>query len=112
METTELSISVLDLVTPIAEVVDIMSPVIGRHHLQVAYLSFRLAEDRPYRGGMDKAEAISTLQSRVDDGELDGEIVNLVIENYDHLDEIRDSAQELATREYSEFQELLRKSSL
>ena len=85
---------------------------LGARLIAVADVFTAIAEDRPYRGGMDKAEAISTLQSRVDDGELDGEIVNLVIENYDQLDEIRDSAQELATREYTEFQELLGKASL
>ncbi len=85
---------------------------LGARIIAVADMFTAISEDRPYRGGMDKAEAISTLQSRVDDGELDGEIVNLVIDNYDQLDEIRDSAQKLATREYTEFQELLRKAAL
>ncbi|MFZ5573534.1 MAG: HD domain-containing phosphohydrolase [Thermodesulfobacteriota bacterium] len=44
METGRMKVSLVDLVTSIARVVDIMSPAVGGHHLQVAYLAYRIGE--------------------------------------------------------------------
>ncbi len=44
MATEKLKVDMFDLVASIARVVDMMSPVIGNHHLQVAYLAYRLGE--------------------------------------------------------------------
>ncbi len=44
METGKLRVRFFDLVTSVARLVDIMSPVVGGHHLQVAYLSHRIGE--------------------------------------------------------------------
>lgn len=40
----KLKVDMFDLVASIASVVDMMSPIIGNHHLQVAYLAYRLAQ--------------------------------------------------------------------
>ncbi len=44
MATDKLKVDIFDLVASIARVVDMMSPVIGNHHLQVSYLAYRLGE--------------------------------------------------------------------
>ena len=43
--TAQLSINTYDLVTSLARVVDIMCPAVGNHHLQVAYLAYRIGEE-------------------------------------------------------------------
>jgi HD-GYP domain-containing protein (c-di-GMP phosphodiesterase class II) len=45
MAADKISVNIFDLVTSIARVVDIMSPAIGNHHMQVAYLAFRISEE-------------------------------------------------------------------
>ena len=39
-----LRVNILDLAISIAKVVDLMNPVIGRHHMQVAYWAYQLAD--------------------------------------------------------------------
>ena len=39
-------VNIFNLATAIAKVVDIMNPVIGCHHMQVAYLAYQLADAR------------------------------------------------------------------
>jgi HD-GYP domain-containing protein (c-di-GMP phosphodiesterase class II) len=41
----KLPINIFDLVVSISRVVDIMSPVVGNHHMQVAYLAYKIAEE-------------------------------------------------------------------
>jgi len=43
MAADKLRVRIFDMVTSIARVVDMMSPVIGRHHMQVSYLAYQLA---------------------------------------------------------------------
>jgi len=45
MAADKLRINIFDMVTSIARVVDMMSPVVGNHHMQVAYLAYRLGEE-------------------------------------------------------------------
>jgi len=45
MAAGKLRINIFDMVTSIARVVDMMSPVVGNHHMQVAYLAYRLGEE-------------------------------------------------------------------
>ena len=45
MATDKLRINIYDMVASIARVVDMMNSVIGNHHLQVAYLVYRLGEE-------------------------------------------------------------------
>ncbi|MFC1516764.1 HD-GYP domain-containing protein [Thermodesulfobacteriota bacterium] len=40
----KLQVNMFDLVASIARVVDMMSPEVGNHHMQVAYLAYRLGE--------------------------------------------------------------------
>ena len=45
MAADRLRINIFDLVASIARVIDMMSPIVGNHHLQVAYLAYRLDEE-------------------------------------------------------------------
>jgi hypothetical protein len=45
MYADKLRVNIFDLVASIARVVDMMSPVVGNHHMQVAYLAYRLSEE-------------------------------------------------------------------
>ena len=81
---------------------------LGSRIIAVADVFTALTEDRPYRKGMTKKRTEDVLQSMVDNGELDKNLVNKVINNFDDMDEIRKSAQEKAVSEYDEFQAALR----
>ncbi|MBI4556340.1 MAG: HD domain-containing protein [Candidatus Hydrogenedentes bacterium] len=41
----ELRIDLFDLISSLARVVDLMSPAVANHHMQVGYLAFRIAEE-------------------------------------------------------------------
>jgi HD-GYP domain-containing protein (c-di-GMP phosphodiesterase class II) len=45
MTADKLRINIFDMVASIARIVCLMSPVVGNHHLQVAYLAYRLGEE-------------------------------------------------------------------
>ena len=45
MSAGKLRVNAFDLVAAIARVVDMMSPAVGNHHIQVAYLAYRLSEE-------------------------------------------------------------------
>lgn len=76
---------------------------LGSRIMAVADVFTALTEDRPYRKGMNKKRTMEVLQSMVDDVELDERLVNIVIENFKEMNQIRDSAQQEAIREYLEF---------
>jgi HD-GYP domain-containing protein (c-di-GMP phosphodiesterase class II) len=45
MTTDKIRINIFDMVASIARIVDLMNPAVGNHHLQVAYLAYRLGEE-------------------------------------------------------------------
>ncbi len=45
MSTPEIRLNIFDLVSSLAKTLDMMSPVIADHHLRVAYISFRIAQE-------------------------------------------------------------------
>lgn len=45
MSSHKLRVDMFDLVSSIANIVDMMSPAVGSHHMQVAYLAYRLSEE-------------------------------------------------------------------
>ena len=42
MPVNKMRISVFDLVLSMGKIVDLISPVVGDHHMQLAYLAFRI----------------------------------------------------------------------
>jgi putative nucleotidyltransferase with HDIG domain len=78
---------------------------LGSRIMQVADVHTAITEDRPYRKGMTRERTVAVLRSMADSGFLDVDIVNLVIENHDHLDAVRTMVQSRALSEFRRFTE-------
>ncbi len=63
---------------------------LGARIMAVADIFSAITEVRPYRDGMKKEQAIEVLRGNVESGAICGKIVNLLIENYDQIDAVRD----------------------
>ena len=77
---------------------------LGARILAVADVFTALTEDRPYRKGMNTADAMAVLQTMSDNGELDAGLIDKVFKNLDMLNAIRETAQREARKEYNAFQ--------
>lgn len=80
---------------------------LGARIMAVADVFTALTEHRPYRKGMDKPSTVEVLQSMADQEELDKKLVQMVVENFDQLNDVRDQAQREASLEYDAFQQKL-----
>ncbi|HBU12303.1 MAG TPA: phosphohydrolase [Clostridiales bacterium] len=68
--------------------------------MAVADVFTAITEDRPYRQGMDKEQTMKVLTSMVENGGLDGGIVNIVQENFDPINKTRHDKQQAALAAY------------
>jgi HD-GYP domain-containing protein (c-di-GMP phosphodiesterase class II) len=82
---------------------------LGARIMAVADVFTALTEDRPYRKGMDSKNTQTVLQSMVDAGELDNHLVDTVFKHYATMNDIRNSAQKEAIRDYNAFQTVLQR---
>jgi len=80
---------------------------LGARIMAVADVFTALTEDRPYRKGMDSKNTKAVLRSMVDAGELDNNLVHVVFKHYAKMNDMRDSAQKEAIRDYNAFQTVL-----
>jgi HD-GYP domain-containing protein (c-di-GMP phosphodiesterase class II) len=80
---------------------------LGSRIMAVADVFTALTEDRPYRRGMNPESTTAVLQAMVEADELDKNLVDLVFKHYETMNELRDTAQKEATREYQSFQAVL-----
>ncbi|SPD76364.1 conserved hypothetical protein [uncultured Desulfobacterium sp.] len=80
---------------------------LGARIMAAADVFTAITENRPYRAGMDKKSAIAVLTSMATNGELDQVIVNLILKNYDEINQIRDASQHEATKNFTEFQKMI-----
>lgn len=76
---------------------------LGSRIMAVADVFTAITEDRPYRLGMSKENALRTLQQMAGDFALDPDIVSVLEQNYDEINAIRITAQSEESREYEEF---------
>lgn len=84
----------------------------GSKIMAVADVFTALTEDRPYRQGMSKKRVIRTLRGMAKNLSLDKDIVEILIRNYDDLNDSRLTAQAEESREYTEVRkELIEKSA-
>lgn len=81
---------------------------LGSRIMTVADIFSALAEDRPYRKGMDKDRVISILREDTSKGALTDSIVELLISNYDEINERRDTESMAASKKYRESLSLIR----
>lgn len=72
----------------------------GSRIIAVADVFTALMENRPYRAGMDKENALRILQQMVNKGKLDKAIVSMLKLNFEELNLCRLSAQEVIDKEY------------
>ncbi len=80
---------------------------VGARVMAVADVFTGITEDRPYREGMAGEQAQSVLEDMAARGELDGEIVQTLLDHFEEFDEVRAQAQEIAAGEYREFRAAL-----
>ncbi len=72
----------------------------GSRIMAVADVFVALAEDRPYRKGMQPKEIRSLMRDMANNGALDTEIVELLEDTFDNINKIRIDAQYAAKMEY------------
>lgn len=75
----------------------------GSRIMAVADIFTAIREKRPYREPMTKENTISVLTSMSDSYEIDSSLVEIVKNNFDELDTVREKAHEDTLFEYEEF---------
>ena len=76
---------------------------LGSRIMAVADVFTAIAEDRPYREGMNRDKTVRILTNMVTDGSLDENVVNVLIDNYEQINDLRIKAQALAYEKYKSF---------
>ena len=84
---------------------------LGARLMAVADVFTGLTENRPYRRGMPREEALGVLRGMVAKGELDGRLVALVESHYDAIHLAREEAQTQAVREYEAFRKSVKEGA-
>lgn len=79
---------------------------LGSRIMAVADVFTAITENRPYRDGMSDMDAIEVLNNMVNDGALDGKIVDILIQNFLMLNEQREKSQQEAQARYQDFLQL------
>jgi putative nucleotidyltransferase with HDIG domain len=84
---------------------------LGARLMAVADVFTGITENRPYRKGMTREEALGVLRGMVARKELDARLVSLLETHYDAIRRAREEAQTKAVREYEAFREALKEGS-
>jgi HD-GYP domain-containing protein (c-di-GMP phosphodiesterase class II) len=77
---------------------------LGCRIMAVADVFTAITEERPYRPGMDDAQAIRVLRSMVADRALDHDIVQILLDHFNEFSQVRSLVQQEALSEYREFE--------
>ncbi|MGE5284759.1 MAG: HD domain-containing phosphohydrolase [Actinomycetota bacterium] len=80
---------------------------LGARLMAVADVFTGITENRPYRKGMTREEALGVLDGMAAKGELDARLVSLLETHYDAIHRAREEAQAQAVGEYEAFREAL-----
>jgi len=73
----------------------------GSRIMAVADIFTAMTEDRPYRNGMKKQEVLDVFNSLVKQNAIAANVADLLLDNYDEINEIRKQAQLQASLEYN-----------
>ena len=76
---------------------------LGARIMAVADIFTAISENRPYRQGMENKNIINVLTNMVENRSIDGNIVHLLIDNFDEINNIRNDAQNMASIAYENF---------
>ena len=79
------------------------SLTLGSRIMAVADIFTAITESRPYRKGMDDQHAIHALKDMVASEAIDGNIVKVLIDHFQEINDIRESAQQQASNRYESF---------
>ena len=74
----------------------------GSRIMAVADIFSAITEERPYRKGMTRSQAMDVMHDNVKYGAISQEIVELLSDHYEEIDEIRDRVSKEAGRRYFE----------
>jgi len=83
---------------------------LGSRILAAADVFTALAEDRPYRSGMEKEKIIEVMRSMVMDRKLDRGVVEVLVENFDMVQATREAAQLSERLALADFWDMARES--
>ena len=72
----------------------------GDRIMAVADIFSAITEERPYRAGMTREQAADVLNGDVKAGGICGDIVALLLDNYEQVDAARDTASRIAGKRY------------
>jgi HD-GYP domain-containing protein (c-di-GMP phosphodiesterase class II) len=76
---------------------------LGSRIMSVADVFTAITEDRPYRKGMGKEEALQVLRQMVETSRLDSGIVSTLAQHYQEINSVQVAAQSQASHEYEEY---------
>jgi HD-GYP domain-containing protein (c-di-GMP phosphodiesterase class II) len=71
--------------------------------MAVADVFTAITENRPYRLGMSDIHAVKVLENMVESGALDKNVVNVLKDNFQMINELREVSQEEAASRYEKF---------
>ena len=75
----------------------------GSRIMAVADVFTAITENRPYRLGMSDVHAVKVLENMVESGALDKNVVNVLKDNFQMINELREFSQEEAASRYERF---------
>jgi len=75
---------------------------LGARIMTIADIFSALAEDRPYRKGMEKEKVMMILREDAQNGFLSDKLVSLLTDHYDSIDSIRNIESRAASKAYQE----------
>lgn len=76
---------------------------LGSRIMAVADIFTALTEHRPYRRGMEKERVLTILSGLTLKNKIDGEVVQVLIENYEYINGEREKAQSEAAEKFAAF---------
>lgn len=79
----------------------------GARLMAVADIFTAVSEDRPYRKGMTKDAAISVLREAAERGAIDPTLVEVLVDDFEGVDEVRLAAQAQRQQEFADFRRAL-----
>lgn len=79
---------------------------LGSRVMAVADVFTAITENRPYRQGMDFEAAKKVLENMVAKNAIDANVVNILINNYQEINSIRENAQIEAVEKYNSFMQI------
>ena len=71
--------------------------------MSVADIFTAITEDRPYRKGMNKIQVTEVLTGQVRENKIDGDIVAVLLDNYEYINRLRVKAQLRSMNDYQDF---------